>query len=352
MGLYVGSTCFSSNPTAVKNFKGSGIITVGPGYFHAILITNEGQTFGCGHNKKNGLGIYKSIFTLIPQLKENKAVQLEIAISRNLVLTDQNELYIWGIINRFYPTTEPKNDRKLQTKIILPSPYELGFCFPRFQFHKGLVECRTKLTINQIQKKLLGEKSATNKEHTLSFLKWVYNDEISDIEKLEQTFDLLELTFPPSVDNTLEKEIAQLYKDDDSKDFKILYKIDNKEEEVDDDLQDQENEEGNYEEIPVHTFILLARSGLFREMFDYVNEKDNTNKFQDYTKKAIQRLKILIEYFYTNPIELTTKEDSELIVDKLFDAIEYCQLNEQCNFEPELNKIKKQFDLNEHVFFF
>ncbi|KAJ3430640.1 btk-binding protein-related [Anaeramoeba flamelloides] len=259
------------NPTAVKNFKGSGIITVGPGYFHAILITNEGQTFCCGHNKKNGLGIYKTIFTLIPQLKENKAVQLEIAISRNLVLTDENELYIWGIINRFYPTTEPKNNRKLQTKIILPS------FFAKYLKSKDLVRITWVTFLNLDFKNTLSE----DLKHTLSFLKWVYNDEISDIEKLEQTFDLLELTFPPSVDNTLEKEIAQLYKDDDSKDFKI----DNKEEEDDDDLQDQENEEGNYEEIPVHTFILLARSGLFRAMLDYVNEKDTQISFRIILRK-------------------------------------------------------------------
>ncbi|KAJ6235418.1 hypothetical protein M0813_28611 [Anaeramoeba flamelloides] len=76
-------------------------------------------------------------------------------------------------------------------------------------------------------------------------------------------------------------------------------------------------------------------------MFDYVNEKDNTNKVQDYTNKSIKSLKILIKYFYTNSIELTTNQDPKLIVDELSDAVEYYQLNDQCNLENELLKINK-----------
>ncbi|KAJ6247884.1 hypothetical protein M0813_01882 [Anaeramoeba flamelloides] len=309
-------------PTAVKNFKGSEILTVSLGYYRSILITNEGQTFSCGKKIKNGRGVNKTIFTLIPQLKEKKTVQLSTGFSRTLVLTDQNELYGWGFFDGCYPTDECKKNDQLPTKISLPGFFtnylgskdmiriasgssvsflyldfkntlsqdlrilfeskkfcdcEIGTMGNQIPVHKALVECRTKLPIDQIQNKLFGEKSI-NKEQTLSFLKWIYYDEISDIEKLEQTFNLLELKFPPSVDNTLEKDIAQLYQNDDSKDFKILVKImdDNQEEEN----EDNEEKEENYEEIPVHKFILYARSGLFRAMFDYVNEKENTNKIQ------------------------------------------------------------------------
>ncbi|KAJ6230952.1 hypothetical protein M0813_06279 [Anaeramoeba flamelloides] len=81
-------------------------------------------------------------------------------------------------------------------------------------------------------------------------------------------------------------------------------------------------------------------------MFDYVNEKYNTNKVQDYTRKSIKSVEILIKYFYTDSIELTANENPELIVDELSDAVEYYQLNDQCDFESELLKIKKQFELN------
>ncbi|KAJ6236997.1 btk-binding protein-related [Anaeramoeba flamelloides] len=385
--LGIGSTVSQSIPTAVKNIKGSEILTVSSSYTHSTLITKKGQTFGCGHWRKNGIGAGKTIFTLIPQLKEKKAVQLATGRNRTLVLTNQNELYGWGRLDNLFPTNKSNNNnnQNIPTKISLPGFFtnylgskdmiqiaigsklcfiyldfkntlsqdlrllfetkkfcdcEIGTLGTQIPVHKNLIECRTKLTIDQIQNKLFVEKSI-NKEQTLSFLKWIYSDEISEIEKLEQTFNLLELAFPPSVDNTLEKDIAQLYKDDDSKDFKILVKIDDQE-----DNENKENEEGNYEEIPVHKFILYARSGLFRAMFDYVNEKENTNKIQDYTHKSIKSLEILIKYFYTNSIELTANQDPELIVDELSDAVEYYQLNDQCNLDSELLKIKNQFDLN------
>ncbi|KAJ6247575.1 btk-binding protein-related [Anaeramoeba flamelloides] len=387
--LGIGSSRLKKSPTVVQNFKGSEILTVSSGFFYSILINKKGQTFGCGNGLYNGLGDHKTIFTLIPELKEKKVVQLETGFNRTLVLTDQNELYMWGFDGYDNFPTDQYYD-KVPTKINLPGFFtkyldskdmiqiasgskvsflyldfkntlsedlrilyeskkfcdcEIGTMGNQIPVHKSLVECRTKLTIDQIQKKLFGEKPI-NKEQTLSFLKWMYFDEISDFEKLEQIFNLLELSFPPSVDNTLEKDIAQLYQDNDSKDFKILVKIDGDDldEEEEDDLD--EDKEENYEEIPVHKFILLARSGLFRAMFDYVNEKDNTNKVQDYTNKSIESLEILIKYLYTNSIELTTEQDPKLIVDELSDAVEYYQLNDQCNFELELNKIKKQFDLD------
>ncbi|KAJ3426172.1 btk-binding protein-related [Anaeramoeba flamelloides] len=384
--LGVGSTVDQNTATAVQNFKGSEILTLSSGSYHSILITNEGQTFGCGSKEINGLGVRKTIFTLIPQLKEKKAVQVSTGLSRTLVLTDQNELYGWGFDENLYPTNELPSRRDIPKKIRLPGFFtkylyskdqiriacgshisflyldfkntlsedlrilyeskkfcdcEIGKLGNKIPVHKSLVECRTKLTIDQIQNKLFVEKSI-NKEQTLSFVKWIYSDEISDLEKLEQTFNLLELTFPPSVDNTLENDIAQLYKDNDSKDFTIFVNIEDEEEEE----EDEENKKVNYEEIPVHKFILLGRSGLFRAMFDYVNEKENTNKIQDYTNKSIESLKILIKYFYTNSIKLTANQDPEIIVDELSDAVEYYQLNDQCNFELELLKIKKQFDLN------
>ncbi|KAJ3426033.1 hypothetical protein M0812_28480 [Anaeramoeba flamelloides] len=395
--LGIGSTYSQIKPLIVKNFNGSEILTVSSSRIHTILITKKGQTFSCCFKKYNGLGVQKTIFTLIPQLKEKKAVQLATGSNRTLVLTDQNELYGWGRFKSLYPnhdffptnkSNKNNNNHNIPTKISLPGFFtnylgskdmlriacnsestflyldfkntlsqDLGLLYESKKFcdceigtlgnqipvHKSLVECRTKLTFDQIQNKLFVEKSI-NKEQTLNFLKWIYYDEISDLEKLEQTFNLLELTFSPSVDNTLENDIAQLYKDDDSKDFKILVKI-----EDDDDQEDnenKENEEDNYEEIPVHKFILYSRSGLFRAMFDYVNEKENTNKIQDYTNKSIKSLKILVKYFYTNSIELTANQDPELIVDELSDAVEYYQLNDQCNLENELLKIKNQFDLN------
>ncbi|KAJ6247573.1 hypothetical protein M0813_18523 [Anaeramoeba flamelloides] len=370
--LGIGSSRLKKSPTVVKNFKGSEILTISSCHFHSILINKKGQTFSCGYQETNGHSFQKNTFTLILQLKKKKVIQLATGSHQTFVLTDQNELYGWGFEKGLFPTNESTYN-KFPTKIMLPGLFtnyldskdmiriscgarvsflyldfkntlsedlrilyetkkfcdcEIGTMGNQIPVHKSLVECRTKLTIDQIQNKLFVEKPI-NKEQTLSFLKWIYSDDISEIGKLEQTFNLLELTFPPSVDNTLEKDIAQLYQDEDSKDFKILVKIDgdNQDEEEEDDLD--EDKEENYEEISVHKFILYARSGLFRAMFDYVNEKDNTNQVQDYTNKSIKSLEILIKYFYTNSIEMTTEQDPKLIVDELSDAVEYYQLNNQ-----------------------
>ncbi|KAJ3426006.1 btk-binding protein-related [Anaeramoeba flamelloides] len=186
-------------PTAVKNIKGSEILTLSSSRSHSVLITKKGQTFGCGH-------------------KETK--------------------WAWYPKIHFYLNNTTKGEESCPIENRIQTNH--GFNRP-----KRIV--------------------------------WVGN-------------------------------IAQLYNDDDSKDFKILVNIEDQKEE------ENKDKDVNYEEIPVHKFILLARSGLFRAMFDYVNEKDNTNKVQDYTNKSIESLKILIKYLYTNSIELTTEQDPKLIV--------------------------------------
>ncbi|KAJ6239099.1 hypothetical protein M0813_25461 [Anaeramoeba flamelloides] len=224
--LGIGSTIFDQyTPTAVINFKGSEILTVSSGRYQTILINNKGQTFGCGYEQTNGLGVQKTIFTLIPQLKEKKAVQLAIGRRRTLVLTEQNELYGWGFDKDQLPTDKLIN-QKIPNKISLPGFFtnyleskdliqiasgarvsflyldfkntlskdllflykskkfcdcEIGTLGNQIPVHKSLVECRTKLTIDQIQNKLFGEKSI-NKEQTLNF----YSDEISDLENLDK----------------------------------------------------------------------------------------------------------------------------------------------------------------------
>ncbi|KAJ6233652.1 guanidine nucleotide exchange factor [Anaeramoeba flamelloides] len=106
LGIGITNDGFPKANTVVKNFQGSEILTVSPGDSHTILITKKGQTYSCGHQAFNGHGKFKHIFTLVPPLKEKKAVQLSTGKNRTLVLTDQNELYIWGIPEHLFPTDE------------------------------------------------------------------------------------------------------------------------------------------------------------------------------------------------------------------------------------------------------
>ncbi|KAJ6249769.1 regulator of chromosome condensation [Anaeramoeba flamelloides] len=118
--LGIGSIFDQYTPTVVENLKGSEILTVSSSGLHSILINKKGQTFGCGNQVTNGIGVQKKIFTLIPQLKEKKAVQLSIGTRQTLVLTDQNELYAWGYDGLFPTDQFNKIFQKLPTKIKLP----------------------------------------------------------------------------------------------------------------------------------------------------------------------------------------------------------------------------------------
>ncbi|KAJ6230951.1 claret [Anaeramoeba flamelloides] len=224
-------------PTVVQNFIGSEILTIKE---ESCPIGNRTLP-NLGFNRPKRivwLGVYNEDF-YYPTDESNyhklmfpRKISLPGFFTNYLGSKDQIRIAIGSDVNFLY--LDFKNTLSQDLRILYETKKfcncEIGTLGNLIPVHKALIECRTKLTIDQIQNKLFGEKSI-NKEQTLNFLKWIYYDEISDIEKLEQTFNLLELKFPPSVDNTLEKDIAQLYQDDDSKDFKILVKIDDKDEE-------------------------------------------------------------------------------------------------------------------------
>ncbi|KAJ3451284.1 btk-binding protein-related [Anaeramoeba flamelloides] len=143
---------------------------------------------------------------------------------------------------------------------------------------------------------------------------------------------------------TLQDDLLRLSLDEETKNFNLLVKIadedENNEYEKD---QDEDEDEDDIEEIPVHKFVLFARSGLFQEMFQNITEQSNS--VQDYSGKAIESIEIFIKFLYTNTLELTADDDPQIVVEDLSDAIEYYKLNEKSSLTSELDKIKKQFNL-------
>ncbi|KAJ6250081.1 hypothetical protein M0813_16343 [Anaeramoeba flamelloides] len=131
--------------------------------------------------------------------------------------------------------------------------------------------------------------------------------------------------------------------------YEIINEKMQKEEQYQDDVDStysypsSSDDDDEYVKIPIHKLILIARSRLFRDMFDNLNEKEkNINQIKDYTGKSYESLQILIKYFYTNTIELPSDNnyyDTELIKDELHDTIEYYQLNINSNFIEELNNL-------------
>ncbi|KAJ3450143.1 btk-binding protein-related [Anaeramoeba flamelloides] len=354
----------------LKRFEANDILDIWTGHYHSILLTKDGRVYTCGHKSYNGHDEQKTLFTELPEFKEKNVIKIAMGEYQQIVLTDENEFFAWGSRSGISTNHTPKlftlpesNLNSISPKAIQISSglnsffiynteqntiyqdfrnffeskkftdFSLGNKESNIKCHKAIVEFRAKQKINDIQNIFV--KNSYTTEEINCFLKWVYFDEISNNKQLEKIITSLDLSFPPK--NNLEKDLLELYKNEDSKDFVLLVKdVEYKENE------DNNDDDGDFKEIPVHKFILLIRSGLFRGMFDYVNEKDNTNKVQDYTNKSIKSLEILIKYFYTDEIELTNDDDPSLIVEELEDSIDYYQLNEYSTLSEKLKRIKQQ----------
>ncbi|KAJ6251376.1 hypothetical protein M0813_15033 [Anaeramoeba flamelloides] len=381
--LGIGNSSSKPNsPVQVPNWKADDILDIHTNDGFSILITKEGKTYSCGGSFNNGFSQDKSTFTEIEELKNQKVIQYSGGYEFSLCLTNENELYGWGFRPDFQPTNQygkialltpkklnlPKyfqNNPSIKLKItcgthsifIYPSYRNCLiqdfqklfksklFCDSKLKLnenfelpiHKTLVESRTNLQISTIED-LLNQESFS-KEEILIFFKWLYLDQISNQETLKKIFNSLNLSFPPK--NSFQKDLLNLYKDEDSKDFTLLIKNEN-DEDVKKDKEEEEEEEEEYAmtEIPVHKIVLIARSGLFRDMFQNVTQE--TNSVKDYSGKSIDSLEILIKYFYTDKIEITADHDPLLVLEELEDSIEYYQLNENSNILNQLNEIKNK----------
>ncbi|KAJ6245789.1 polyubiquitin 8-related [Anaeramoeba flamelloides] len=201
--------------------------------------------------------------------------------------------------------------------------------------HSLLIKARTKKDPQQIKATL--EKNFKNQEDINSFLQWVYGDKNLKNERVSQTMKLIGMESTPTK-YTLLEDISNLWLDNDSKDFSIIIKNEK-------DSLDQEEEEEE-ERVTVHKFVLVARSGLFREMFGNLNEKEKKiNQIRDYSGRSCESLNILLKYLYTNSIKLTADNDPELILEELQDAKDYYQLGKKSTITLELEKIRMKYNL-------
>ncbi|KAJ6235237.1 btk-binding protein-related [Anaeramoeba flamelloides] len=359
-----------------------------------IITKSAGKAYSCGHKNHNGDGEESRVsFGEIPTLSNKKIIQIYAGYFCYLVFTWDYQVFGWNFSKRYYLTNQYPNQGRFWTKplqINLPKYFQKSnlnlilkkytisngphsfFLYPKYNkpliedfkilfksnkfydseiiinnstnqqnkisipVHKLLLELRTGLKLETIEK-IINE-TQIKQEDFISFLKWIYFDQIStENQKLvEKIFKNLSLSFPPSKNKTLGQDLIKLYKDENSKKFSLLIKKNNIQE-------NQENEkEEDFEEIKVHKLILLARSGLYRALFEFTTDK-NINKIQDYSGKSKESLQILIKYFYTDKIELIGNEnqDIDLTIEELSDSIEYYQLNEDSFFVEKLMKLKK-----------
>ncbi|KAJ3425224.1 hypothetical protein M0812_27659 [Anaeramoeba flamelloides] len=348
--------CYS--PVKINSIETSDLLDLVSLKKHTIYITKkEGKIYSCGSSKFNGLGLKSYYFLEIPKLKNKKIIQISGGAKQTLVLTHKNEIYGWG-----FPNQKKYNFLKLDSKYpqkinfpninindtfiklscgnkisficqskrnpiiedfrqLLIKKQFSDFTFPntKIKAHKLLLELRTGCEINHIEHAF----QQYTKNQIKSFLLWLYTDDTTNFELISQIFTDLNIKFCNN-ENKLENDLRKLYNDPNSKDFSIII--------------ENHNDKKKNTIIKVHKFILIARSGLFRSLFDF---QPSILQIKEASKMSFNSMKLLIKFLYTEKIKIKSKYDPLLIVNELSDAIEYYQLNEWSSLSTQINEISQ-----------
>ncbi|KAJ3435865.1 hypothetical protein M0812_17905 [Anaeramoeba flamelloides] len=366
--LGTGNKTNVSKPKILEFFEGKKVVDISCGLFQtAALITESGlnrvyvtgKTEWSGGNTQNS-----SVFGVLKILDDKNIEQICCGCQHCTALTATNEVYTWGYNAYGQLGNNTTTNNKVPTKVIIEGvdpnvPMKIGcgcystMLYPNYEIatvndfaqlferkeftdleingikcHKHFLVGRLGADVETITKVL----STYSNENLEDFLYWVY------VERTKKPNLISEICKKFNIEDFKKKKInidlRNLYNDEDSKDFKILVKCDD---------EDDEEEEEFFEEIPVHKFILAAKSELFREMF--LNVQVQKNSVRDFSNKSPESLEIFIKYLYTGTIELTADDDPELTVEELSDAHEYYRLNSRNTIQTHLRRISKQFNL-------
>ncbi|KAJ3439828.1 hypothetical protein M0812_15868 [Anaeramoeba flamelloides] len=215
-----------------------------------------------------------------------------------------------------YLTTEAFNYAPLQTLLkgdyreiffekefqrLLKNKECAGFEIHGIKCHKQLIQVRTKQDPEEVLKIL---EKGYSKIESENVLKWVYGekytDELFDLNVVNhlQTKDVLE--------NSMAKSWEEAYFDESKKYFtlSVSWKFDPEE-------QEEEEEEEEIVEIKIHKNLLIARLGLFREMFAKLEkEEEIISQVTDHSGTRIDTMTIFVGLLYKNKID--TSGDYEL----------------------------------------
>ncbi|KAJ3445942.1 hypothetical protein M0812_08476 [Anaeramoeba flamelloides] len=381
----------------VKLLQNSAIRQISVSGRTSVILIGEDQVYTCGSEETNGHQKEVIFFTSLPFFKNIPIKDLVTDENNSLVLTRSNQLYGFGEMtfgNKQNPIQEiilPKQKNIYNLKLAVGDYNTIIYSTPvntliqdlinfyinqeftdseikGIKIHKTLVEMRLNRSIEEVTKVLQNY----TKDKADIFLRWVYTSLIQNYEIIK------EITKKFGIENFVEKKIEndllEMYKDNTTKDFSILFNRNENEKNKDD--RDEFYVENNYQninnkkirrrkrkrkkrrkkrqklketnkkiiKIKVHTLILLIRSGLFRNMFKSINkeEEKTLKQINDYTAKSQESLQILIHFFYTNKVKLPNKDcDIHVLTEELEDAIEYYQLHKRSKIIKDLNKLKK-----------
>ncbi|KAJ6239495.1 speckle-type poz protein [Anaeramoeba flamelloides] len=307
------------------------------------ILTNDGKLYITGTNLKTGFGSDLTEFKQYPQFKNNNTIIQEIDCGKDLfvILTQDNEIWVQGIFNgiksdktsvitKIQTGTNLINDLSTYNQIKCCDRYSMFFfqsnsyltqdlenllkngyfsdCnIQDIPVHKILIETRIGKTFDLIKKYL---ESNCKLNEIQDLLKWIYCDQMINLKRTNEILNHFGIQNAQKT-KLLKNDLKQLLFNEQTSDFKLVVK--------------NEDEEEEEEELYIHKFILAARSGLFLNMFQ--NLEENLQKVKDYSGKSLETIELLISFLYTDELPITADTDQEFIKEEFEDIVEYYQLN-------------------------
>ncbi|KAJ6239493.1 hypothetical protein M0813_25102 [Anaeramoeba flamelloides] len=352
-------------PTQIKlEFPVEDISKIRLSFQLTSILTNDGKLYVTGSTLITGFGSDLTEFKQYPQFKNNNTIIKNIDSGKGLfaILTQENEIWVQGAFNGLY-SENLSVIRKIQTGNNLTNDLstfnqmkccdedliyfflesnsylsqDLGKLLKNGYFsdcniqdipvHKILIETRIGKTFDLIKKYL--ESNCKLKE-IQDLLKWIYCDQMINFKRTNEILNHFGIQNAQKT-KLLKNDLKQLLFDEQTSDFKLVVK--NEEEDEEDEDED--------EELYIHKFILAARSGLFLNMFQNIEE--NLQKVKDYSGKSLETIELLITFLYTDELPITADTDQEFIKEEFEDIVEYYQLNPRIPMMDIFEKCSKKY---------
>ncbi|KAJ6230139.1 hypothetical protein M0813_07128 [Anaeramoeba flamelloides] len=332
-------------PTQIKlEFPVEDISKIRLGLQLTSILTNDGKLYVTGNTLITGFGSDLTEFKQYPQFKNNNTIIKEIGSGYNLftILTQDNEIWVQGkfnsldnedsfVIRKIQTGTNLTNDLSSYNQIkccdrnliflfesnsylsqdlekLLKNGYISDCNIQNIPVHKILIETRIGKTFDLIKKYL---ESNCKLNEIQDLLKWIYCDQMINFKRTNEILNHFGIQNAQKT-KLLKNDLKQLLFDEQTSDFKLVVK-------------NEEDEEEEEEELYIHKFILAARSGLFLNMFENLDQ--NLQKVKDYSEKSLETIELLISFLYTDELAITADTDQEFIKEEFEDIVEYYQLN-------------------------
>ncbi|KAJ6230136.1 hypothetical protein M0813_07125 [Anaeramoeba flamelloides] len=344
-------------PTQIKlGFPVEDISKIRLSYQLTSILTNDRKLYVTGSTQITGFGSDLTEFKQYPQFKNNNIAIKDIDCGRDLfaILTQDNEIWVQGIFNGL-DYEDSSVIRKIQTgnnltndlssfnqikcceanlifffestsyltqdlEKLLKNGYFSDCNIQDIPVHKILIETRIGKKFYLIKKYL---ESNCKLNEIQDLLKWIYCDQMINSKRTNEILNHFGIQDAQKT-KLLTNDLKQLLFDEQTSDFKLVVK----------------NEEEDDEELYIHKFILAARSGLFLNMFQNIEE--NFQKVKDYSGKSLETIELLITFLYTDELPITADTDHEFIKEEFEDIVEYYQLNPRISMMDIFEKCSKK----------